>query len=439
MEAIVELYRELDPLRPLPAEDDALYVDWQKRLGAGGGDVRARLSRGFLRNASPQHWITRLLTGHRGSGKTTELNRVRKQLEEGSDGKRVFVSMLFAQDWLDLEDVQPEDLVLQIVRQLVADLRAAGLELGEQQFRRFFGTLVDRAKGLRLESAELGLDPLKFSFALKDFPTARREFRELLRGQLPTVFDLVNRELLPAAREQLKSRGFDDLVLIVDDLDKIPQKILADHGLTNHENLFLDNAGQIRAINASVLLTIPIELAYSPAQGRLRDDYGGSIATVPLVSIRDFAGNRIEEGEQALIEIVGRRAAKAFGEEVAEAAQSAARIFADHELLVQVIQLCGGHVRGLLVMLTELLDWVDELPIGHETVERYVPRAAKDLARGLLPSDQQILDHVRETGQAFESTRFFDLLRNQYIYAYEAGTDEEYWYGLNPLLAGLSR
>ena len=82
-------------------DDDALYVDWQKKLDPGAVDVRARLVRSFLRNASAEHPITRLLTGHRGSGKTTELNRVAKQLGEGDGAKRVFVSTLFAQQWLD--------------------------------------------------------------------------------------------------------------------------------------------------------------------------------------------------------------------------------------------------------------------------------------------------------------------------------------------------
>ena len=66
MSGIVELYREFDPGRPLGADDDALYVDWQKKLDPGAVDVRARLVRSFLRNASPEHPITRLLTGHRG-------------------------------------------------------------------------------------------------------------------------------------------------------------------------------------------------------------------------------------------------------------------------------------------------------------------------------------------------------------------------------------
>ena len=61
MDAVAALYRELDPLRP----------------------------------------ITRLLTGHKGSGKTTELNRVASALHSGHGGKKVFVSTLYAhmQPW----------------------------------------------------------------------------------------------------------------------------------------------------------------------------------------------------------------------------------------------------------------------------------------------------------------------------------------------------
>ncbi len=433
MSGIAELFRELDPLRPLGADEDALYVDWQRKLDPGVVDVRSRLTRGFLQNASPERPVTRLLTGHRGVGKTTELNRVAKELEEDDGRKRVFVSILFAEQWLDIEDVAPEDLVLQIVRQLVADLRGEGMVLGEQRLGGFFTSLRERASALRLEAAELGVDPLRFSFALKDFPTGRGEFRKLLSAQLPTVFDLVNRELLPEARRHLSTRGYDDVVLAVDDLDKIPQKVLTDSGLTNHENLFLDNAGTLRAISASLLLTVPIELAYSPVRGRLKDDYGASIVTVPLVPTRSREGERILEGEQALVEVIGRRVGQALGETSGDPSSIAERIFADPELLLRLVRLSGGHVRGLLVMATELLEWAGDLPIGQETVTRYVCSAARELVRGLRPSDKEILREVRRTGEMVDSARFFDLLRNRYVYAYEAGTEDD-WYGLNPLL-----
>lgn len=207
------MYRELDPLQPLGAEDHGVYVDWQRKLDPHV-DVKSWLVRKFAPDATPERPIVRLLTGHKGSGKTTELNRVSDRLSSGGAGRKILVSTLLAQDWLDLEDIQPEDLVLQVVRQLVADLTAAGMPLGQQQLKTLLGSIWDRLRGTRLEAAEVGLDPLKFSFALQDFPTARGEFRDVFRGQLPTVFDLVNKELMPPARKHLKeAHGYDEVLL----------------------------------------------------------------------------------------------------------------------------------------------------------------------------------------------------------------------------------
>jgi hypothetical protein len=108
-------------------------------------------------------------------------------------------------------------------------------------------------------------------------------------------------------------------------------------------------------------------------------------------------------------------------------------LFEDHALLERLVCLSGGHVRGLFVLLTELLDRVDDLPISRTIVEHYVPRAARDLARGLYPPDKEVLRAVDKDHAALDDPRFFDLLRNHYVFAYEAELDD-YWYGLNPLL-----
>lgn len=433
MDDVTALYRELDPLRPLtPAEDD-LYVDWQRQLDPEGRDAKSRLIQTFRRNASPEHPITRLLTGHRGCGKTTELNRVRDALSSGRGGSsKIFVSTLFAGQWLDLEDVQPEDLVLQIVRQLVADLHAAGVPLGAQKFKGLFGSLVDRVKGTRLEKVNLGVDPLTFSFTFEHFPTARDEFRELLRAQLSTVFDLVNSDLLPSARRELALKGFSDVLLIVDDLDRIPQRVLLDGGVTNHHSLFLDGSKELRSINCSMLLTVPLELAYSPAHAALKNTYGGAMHTLPLLPVVGRDGAPIAKGHAVLVEIIGRRAQRAFGTPASDPHACAARIFSDKELLGRVVRLSGGHLRSLLVIVSELLDWIEELPVGPGAVDRYVSESARNFDRPLRPSDRELLRRVAADGRSPEEPRFFELLRNMYVFAY--GSEDGDWYGLNPLL-----
>jgi len=357
---------------------------------------------------------------------------VRDALSSGAHERRVFVSTLYADEWLDLDDVQPEDLVLQIVRQLAGDLSAAGVGFGEQKLKGFFATLWGKAKSPKLDSVSVGTDPLKFSFKLEQFPTARDEFRELLRGQLKTVFHLVNRELLPHAREQLALDGYDDIVLIVDDLDRIPHKVLIERGVTNHQSLFLDGSAALRAINCSMLLTVPIELAYSPAQARLARHLRGAIETVPLLPITLRDGTPIVGGEDALIEIAGRRARQAFGTAESKPAACAARVFADDELLRRVVRYSGGHLRSLLVTMSQLLDWIDDLPLGADVVDRYATETGRDFARALFPADRKVLAQVAADGRPSDDPRFFELLRNLYVFAYRG--EEGDWYGLNPLL-----
>jgi hypothetical protein len=61
---------------------------------------------------------------------------------------------------------------------------------------------------------------------------------------------------------------------------------------------------------------------------------------------------------------LGRRAQRAFGVDAGDAATCAQRIFGDEELLRRVMRLSGGHVRSLLVLVSELLNWVDDLPLS---------------------------------------------------------------------------
>jgi hypothetical protein len=94
--------------------------------------------------------------------------------------------------------------------------------------------------------------------------------------------------------------GYADILIIVDELDRIPQKVFNDRGLTNHENIFLDHAGILRSLNCDVLYTIPIELAYSRCRQRLRDVYGSDILSLPVIPVTCRTGDPFEPGIKAI-------------------------------------------------------------------------------------------------------------------------------------------
>lgn len=429
MSQAASLYQQFDPMRPLTTDnkvDVGLYVDWQQQLGVD--DVKQRLIYPIARSRGRA--VTHLLTGPRGVGKTTELYRVKHSLETGVEGRRFFVSMLRAGEWLDLADVQPEDLIFQIVRQLVTDLGDTGFKLGANKFGEVFRRLLEEFnRETNLEMIEFGVDPLKFSFTLQDLPAARRQLRRLLQGQLPRIYDLVNDEILAKARVWLtQQRGIDDILIIVDEIDRIPLTFLSDAGLTNHDHLFISNAGTLRALDCGILYTIHMELAYGHHQAALLDMYGVQLLTLPVVPIIKRDGNRNIKGHEALGEIVKRR--------VSEAGLSVNEVFESDDLLDKVLLSSGGHIRTLFILLRSILDRVKELPISRPIIERSLRRAADDLARPLSAQDWELLKRVHETRRSVNGASnptWNRLLRDFYVMAYY---DENvgFWYDWNPLL-----
>ena len=310
MDVLRALYSQFDPARPLEVEETDLYVNWQEQKSLAPDDIKTELARNIARSEMP---VCRLFTGHRGVGKTTELKRVKSMLENGEAGPPVFVSMLRAEQWMDLQDVQAPDIILHIVRQLVDDLNTVGFSAGHSKFAQFFKDINEQLnREVEPQGLKISAKIVEFSTVLKEVPFARATLRKLIEGNLPTIYDLVNNQVLTPAREWLKrERGKENILVIVDELDRIPQRVLNDQGLTNQRNIFVDHAGILRALACPVLYTVPVELAYSDAHVPLKTNYGCNIRFLPLIPVARRGGGDHTEGLRALCRIVHRRIEKA--------------------------------------------------------------------------------------------------------------------------------
>lgn len=419
-DVITRLYQQFDPVRPLGAHEDNLYVDWQTRTGVE--DIKRTAVRSVvLAGDSP---TTTLITGHRGVGKTTELIRTKVRLEMGEGEAKHFVSMLRGQDWLDLDDIRAEDIVFQTVRQLVSDLGdQAGLTFRREQAKEWGKALVE---WLGSAGIDAGGDWLKISLTLKDFPAARDDFRAVLRGQLPSLIDTVNTRLLKPAKQQLAQAGTrGGIVVIVDDLDKIRPHALTDRaGVTNQEQIFVHESELLRALDCDAIYSVPIELAYSHAQNDLVTAYGARPLHLPVIALTSRDGEPLDAGRDALRDIYDRR--------VAAANAGTQPVFADDGLREEILLSTGGHVRSLGTAIRDVLRDVDQLPISRTDVERAFKRLARDMRRGLEAGDREIIEEVSRSRAESENPAFFRLLRSSYVLAYQ--DDESDWYAPHPWL-----
>ena len=430
MDKRAALYQQFDPARPLEADSD-LYVDWQRDLNPDD-DIKQRLANSV--SLAGDIAVSRLLTGHRGVGKTTELKRVKRILEGDpgagafSIGRKYFVSLLEAEQWLDLQDVAPPDIIFHIVRQLVDDLNRAGFGFAATSFGEFFKEFRDiLTSQVELRNIDIPTDIAKFGLVLKQVPVARGTLRSLLQGHLPKIYDLINDVILKKARQWLKQeKGCDDILVIVDELDRIPQKVITEQGLTNHVNIFLDGAGTLRSLNCNVLYTVPIELAYSSSRERLKAAYATEILALPVIPVTRRDDSPFEDGLQTMSRIVEERTAKA-GATMEE-------FFSDRELPRRLCALSGGHVRMLFILIRSAIERCNELPITPEVVDLTVKRGAIDISLAIDANRWQALDEVHRTKKPVEDDPelWYGLLKDLFVYGYE---DElGVWYDWNPLL-----
>jgi predicted ATPase len=428
MDRITALTAQLDPMKPVPADDNQIYVDWQRDL-MGADDVKLRLVRTFARSTGAP--VSRLFTGHRGTGKTTELLRVQKMLMEESRSRKLFVSFLECEEWLDLTDVTADDLILQMVRQLVNDLRAQGFHLGWEKFIGFFSEAWEILRSdVEFKDIEIGGDPVKLGGAIKHIPGARAKLRKFLEDRRPKLLDLVNQQIIGKAKEFLMTNGgYNDILLIVDQLDRIPQKQLNDKGLTNHEQLFLNSADPLRGLNCDVLYTIPIELAYSHCQGRLSDAYGGELLSLPMIEVP----GQNEAGLNQLLKILRKRA-EAAGVKLEEICSA--------ESLRRLCLLSGGHPRSLFSLLQAALHRSDDLPIEDAIIERAIRSEASNFGKALTEEMWRAIQLVQQTKRRLpagdQDALWMTFLRERYAYAYYDAETEGLHYDWNPLLGEIA-
>lgn len=421
---IDRFYQQCDPTQPLPS-GDGRYVSLRDVRGTG--DLVERVSRAIRRSPEPAHL---LFAGHRGGGKSTELQRLEKMLSRPRDGSKPFFVVYYEADEedIDVNDVDFPDVLLSMVRHVGKALREQkGIELRPARLSRFFEDIRDLL-GSEVKLESLGLDAriAKFTAAIKSSPNARKKIRDALEPNVSSLIREVNNFMQDAT---VALRGdYRDLVIIVDNLDRIVLRTVGSSEYNTHEQLFINRGTQLAEVGCHVVYTIPITLVHSPKATALQTVFGRGSAVLPSVRVVDRDG-RDAAGLEAMCEMVRKR--------LHQAQVDAKDAFDDDETLRALCRASGGHPRNLMILLRAACDWLDDLPITRNAADQAIRGLATDFERALNnPKYYDALRHVLQTHELPGTPHDQLLLYNLSVLEYLNGDS---WYVVNPAVKLLSK
>jgi hypothetical protein len=416
-------FLDLEPLdflgdRPKPATDPAFYIEPPARDDEGDGLPGLGPAERFRDHLLGQRQLAKLfLSGHVGSGKSTQINklaadpalreafsvvvlRIDAGLVAFLDAAQLLVLMAGAVfDFGQQERLLTEDARWKTV---LRDLDA-----------KIYGSAgVDAKEGVT--SAELNLFFVKIRGDLKLSEQRRRQFRDLGETQQSVLLDLLKALTLDVESSLMRQGRHHSLLLLVDDLDKV-------RGPEQQRDIFDKNLDLLFIVPFRALYTVPTGVILGPSRAPLRRD----VEHLYPVRVLDKAPDGFDP-ERAFLpgsDVFFRRA---LDQRIEPA------LIDDASARLAVIY-SGGVLREFFRLLRSAasiarhnkLDMVDG---------RAVRAAVRDERRretmGLYASDYEALQAIHHTHEMAkeEDRRYLDEARVLECY------NDRTWYEVNPLL-----
>lgn len=407
-------------------DDRRYYIDFAQ---VRGGKIIEALNRTITR-LSPNEPTCQLFTGHIGCGKSTELYRLKAELEE----QGFYVVYFEADQDLDVADVDVTDILLAIARQVSSSLEAMGIRLRPTYFARLFADIGGALQTpIEISEAEFSIGIGKIVARTKDSPQFRSQLRQYLESRTSSILESINEELLNRATAELMRRRFQGLVVIIDNLDRVENRLNMG-GRSQPEYLFIDRGSQLRELNCHVVYTIPLALIFSSEAEALKNRLGGGVSpkVLPMVPVQSRDGQESAEGMALLRQLV---LARAFPDvNPIQRLGLIPQLFDHPDTLDRLCRISGGHVRNLLGFLYGCLQQQDP-PFPRSSLESVIRTYQDDLALTITDAQWALLRQVAQQKTINNEPAYQHLLRSLFVFEYRG--DQGRWFDLNPALAEL--
>ena len=365
-----------------------------------------------------------LLTGFRGNGKSTELRRLKKLLEE--DGCKVFLTDMLRSMSM-VKPVELSDFILSLTTALAEAVKTEGLEvIRDKYWKRLWNFLNSEVevKDLKLSTSAAGLQA-ELGMKLKTDPNFKQKLQEHLRGHLTQLVEQAREFVVEVVTELRKNDPDLKVVLLVDSLEQI--RGVGTDAKKTHDSaveLFSAPAPNMAFPLLHVVYTIPPYL--TTLAGNISRAHGGQlIASWPNIHVRTKNDKDDPRGMKFMEDLVAKRFADWN------------QVFSQKQLH-RMARASGGDIRNFFTLLRGSIVKLansEEFRVDDQMVT-FVEQQLRGEITPLVADDARLLARIHATKTAALDTmddlpRFARLLDGNLIMNYRNG---EPWYDVHPLL-----
>jgi len=372
-----------------------------------------------------------LFTGHTGCGKSTELSKLRSQLDE-----KGFEVVLFEPNMLDMGNLEVTDILVVMACEVGEKLKEMIPEPETDRFRDLF----DGAKKIFMElgipipgTEGLGIGVGAFRIfgkwleRARDNPTLRTSLHRYLEPQANWLSDAINEELLTPVTQALKEKGRNGLAVIIDGLDRIETNSRPGEK-TLPEHLFLGGYDKLKKPNCHIVYTIPLELYFSG--GGLLAHRFEKCHVLPMIPVEHRDGRENRKGMDLLCDMLMVRAFPGLDEN--QCRDRLMEIFDTPETADRLCHVSGGNVRYLLTLFRRSILREERLPITGKTLEYEIRELRNEWIDTIRGDEWNLLRAVKKEKEMDDHEKYLRLMRNVFVVRYR--DSEGSWFDVNPIL-----
>jgi hypothetical protein len=256
--------------------------------------------------------------------------------------------------------------------------------------------------------------------------------------------------VLERARQEIRkvdvpqnAQSYKDIVLILDNLEKIRKIEGVDEGHKSHYDLFLDRYTQLTGMKAHVIYTVPLRLVRSPEGPQLEMHYSMPLVLPMIKVIEHRTGHAHADGLKFLRQLLQQRLEDIPLEEVFEA-----------EALEFLLKYSGGHIRNLMIFVRNACTYTNTIPIKlpavhqavHQSVRTYSTAVPEHhwskLAQLDYAADQQLINGDEDYLQMLENLSILEYMndcRSNDPFNPGVPWSAAPWYAVNPIVKELTK